>query len=371
MENSVHFSPKSPMKRTRMTYAEQLELGVPAAPKFPTTRFQGSKLKISDWIWDNIKDIPFKTALDAFGGTGCISYLLKSKGITVTYNDILKFNWYIGKALVENNSTILSDKTVEALLVKSPCVSYQTIIQDNFKDIFYPDNENAWLDIVAKNIYEMEDGYQKAIAYFALFQSCIIKRPFNLFHRNNLYIRTADVERSFGNKATWETPFETCFRRFVAEANRAVFDNAKQNRAINRDTFDIQGTYDLVYIDTPYISKKGVGVNYHDFYHFLEGLVDYPVWPSLIDYKSKHKRLTPVKNVWNDKKLITGAFDRLFEKFKDSVVVLSYRSDGIPSIEELEQMLAKYKKEIMEIDKVEYKYVLSHNECHEILLIGK
>lgn len=358
------------MRKSKKSQAGQLDL-LDVAPKFPATRFQGSKLKISDWIWDNIKDIPFETALDAFGGTGCISYMLKSHNKTVTYNDILKFNSFIGKALIENSSTTLTDKDIDALLVEHSDISYQSIIQENFHDIFYVDDENKWLDIVAQNIYEMEDGFKRAIAYFALFQSCIIKRPFNLFHRNNLYIRTADVERNFGNKATWETPFEVCFRRFAAEANRAIFDNSKQNRAINQNVFDIQGKYDLVYIDTPYISGKGVGVNYHDFYHFLEGLVDYPDWPNRIDSKSKHKRLKPIKNVWNDKKQITDAFDRLFAKYQDSVIVVSYRSDGIPSVEELEQMMAKYKKEVLEIDKVGYKYVLSHKECHEILLIGK
>ena len=65
------------------------------APVFPSTRYQGSKLKLVNWIWDNIKGLKFDTALDAFGGTGCVSHMLKSKGKQVTYNDVLKFNYYI------------------------------------------------------------------------------------------------------------------------------------------------------------------------------------------------------------------------------------------------------------------------------------
>ena len=38
---------------------------------------------------------------------------------------------------------------------------------------------------------------------------------------------------------------------------------------MNSDIFDVKDDYDLVYIDTPYISQKGGGVDYHDFYHFL------------------------------------------------------------------------------------------------------
>ena len=204
-----------------------------------------------------------------------------------------------------------------------------------------------------------DDYYKKALAYFALFQACIIKRPFNLFHRKNLYLRFSDVERNFGNKTTWDTPFELHFRQFIAEANQAVFSNGRENKTLNLDVFDVQGKFDLVYIDTPYISQKGVGVDYFDFYHFLEGLVNYSKWPELIDYRTKHRRLEGVGSVWADKNEIFHAFDRLFEKFKSSIMVISYRSDGIPSIDNLITLLKKYKVEVEELRRKNYKYVLS------------
>jgi len=36
----------------------QLNLLAPN-PVFPSTRFQGSKLKISDWIWEAVQEIKF------------------------------------------------------------------------------------------------------------------------------------------------------------------------------------------------------------------------------------------------------------------------------------------------------------------------
>jgi adenine-specific DNA methylase len=78
--------------------------------------YQGSKNKLTYWIWDNIKDLDFKTALDAFGGTGSVSHLLKRKGKQVFYNDILKFNHIIGKALIENDSTKLTDEDIDFFL---------------------------------------------------------------------------------------------------------------------------------------------------------------------------------------------------------------------------------------------------------------
>ncbi len=339
-------------------------------PIFPSTRFQGSKLKIVDWIWGAIEGLDFRTALDAFGGTGSVSYVLKTKGKRVRYNDVLKFNWYIGLALIENDRTTLTEADVSSILTPHGGEIYPTFIQDTFKDIYFTHEENQWLDMVVTNISNLSDVYKKALAYFALFQACISKRPFNLFHRRNLYIRLSDVKRNFGNKATWDTPFEKHFTNFVAEANRAVFSNGQQNKSTNKDVFDIEGSYDLVYIDTPYISKKGTGVNYHEFYHFLEGLVDYSDWKESIDYRTKHKRLKEKYSVWVDKNQIASAFDRLFEKFRDSILVVSYRSDGIPSIQELESMLRKYKERVETRIYQDYKYVLSNGHSEEVLLLG-
>lgn len=340
-------------------------------PIFPSTRFQGSKLKIVDWIWDAMKDLNFNTVLDAFGGTGCVGYMLKEKGKSVTYNDMLKFNWYIGLALIENNNAQLEEKDVDFILTRHNKIEYPTFIYETFKDIYFADAENQWIDIVVTNINLLDNIYKKALAYYALFQSCIIKRPFNLFHRKNLYLRTANVKRNFGNKVTWDKPFEIHFRKFVTEANLAVFSNAQQNKAFNLNVFDITENYDLVYIDTPYISQKGTGVDYFNFYHFLEGLINYQNWHEMINYRTRNKALKSDGSVWTDKKKIHSAFDRLFEKFRNSILVVSYRSDGIPSIEELINSLRKYKTNVVEIKRKSYKYVLSSNQSDEVLLIGQ
>jgi adenine-specific DNA methylase len=338
---------------------------------FPSTRFQGSKLKIVDWIWDALKDLDFHTVLDAFGGTGSVAYMLKQKDKQVTYNDILKFNWYIGLALIENNTTKLSNEDVAFLIQKHKEVKYPTFVYDTFKDIYFTDEENQWIDNVATNISLLDNIYKKALAYFALFQACIIKRPYNLFHRKNLYIRLSDVERNFGNKTTWDTGFEVHFKQFVMEANQAIFCNKQQNKTLNLDVFDVEGEFDLVYVDTPYISKRGIGVDYLRFYHFLEGLVNYNKWAEMIDYKTKHKRLKGNGSDWTDKTRIFSSFDRLLKKFKDSIIVVSYRDDGIPSVIELVSLLKKYKPSIEEVRRRNYKYVLSTNNSAEVLLIGK
>lgn len=343
----------------------------PQVAKFPSTRYQGSKQKFANWIWECIKDIPFHSALDAFGGTGSISFRLKEEGKLVTYNDILPFNTIIGKAIIENDSTRLYNSEVDALLTENKNIIYPTFVKDTFKDIYFTDDENHWLDIVSTNIRRIDNPYKQAIAYFALFQSCIIKRPYNLFHRRNLYVRMQDVERSFGNKKTWDTPFDIHFRRFVEEANNAIFNNGESCRAINNDIFDVEPNYDFVYIDTPYLNNCGLGVDYADFYHFLNGLLDYDNWHNLIDYKSKHLRLFRQPNVWNNPETIYQAFEQLFSKFQHSAMAISYRSNGIPTIDEIVSILENLGKTVIVHQSNDIKYVLSTKRSKEVLIVAQ
>ncbi len=340
-------------------------------PLFPSTRYQGSKSKLADWIWETIKNLEFKTCLDLFGGTGAIAYQLKRAGKKITYNDILCFNYYMGVALIENNHITLSQSEVDWLLERHPEVEYPHFIQDTFQDIYFTSEENQWIDQTISNIRQLQNPYKFALAFFALCQACLIKRPYNLFHRKNLYLRLAEVKRHFGNKTTWDKPFDPLFRSFIKEVNGAIFDNHQVNSASNLDAFQMKGSYDLVYIDTPYISNKGVALDYFQFYHFLEGLTSYDNWAHRIDYDSKHYRLRPQKSDWTDRKQIYFAFDHLFQKYQESLLVVSYRSDGIPTESELVALLKQYKKTVQIHYFGPYHYALSKNtKSKEILLIG-
>jgi adenine-specific DNA methylase len=337
---------------------------------FPSTRYQGSKRNLVDWIWEAVCGLKFDSVLDVFGGTGVVSHLFKNAGKQVTYNDYLAFNREIGVALIENGEQKLSDDEIELILTPQQSKQYPTFIQQNFKDIYFTDEENSWLDYVVYNIdYVLVDAFKKALARFALFQACIIKRPYNLFHRANLYMRTAEVERSFGNKTTWDTPFETHFRNFINEANRAVFDNGRENRALQCDALETPVGADLVYIDPPYLNRSGTGVDYRDFYHFLEGLVNYDSWADEIDYKSKHRRLQPQKSPWNNAGTIADVLEQLIEWHQHSIIVVSYRDDGIPTRDELVKLLKKYKPQVYEAT-LPQQYVLSNKKSHELLLVA-
>ena len=52
----------------------------------PTTRYQGSKRKILPWLYECMQNYEFHTVLDAFGGTGMVSYLFKRMGKRVKWD---------------------------------------------------------------------------------------------------------------------------------------------------------------------------------------------------------------------------------------------------------------------------------------------
>lgn len=301
-----------------------------------------------------------------------MAYRLKQEDKEVTYNDLLRFNYYFGLALIENDDLILGKDDLLWIMQRHDDLDYPTFVQDTFKEIYFTDEENVWIDQTITNIQRIENPFCYALAFFALAQACIVKRPYNLFHRKNLYMRFAPVKRGFGNKASWDKPFPDWFNTFINEANRSVFPGAYPCKALNLDAVHVPGEFDLVYIDPPYISERGAVVDYADFYHFLQGLCFYDKWPELIDWKSKHRRMVKKPNAWTDKKRIYQAFSELFDRFSRSILVVSYRSDGIPSIEELHAILKRHKTEVRIDTYGQYKYVLSQNSrSREVLLIGK
>ena len=350
---------------------QDLLIEVPASPHFPVTRYQGSKQKILSWIGGILSKYSFISFLEPFGGTGCVSYWAKTQNKAVVYNDILRSNCLMATALIENDSITLPESEAETLLKRKPLKEYDTFIHDTFHDVYFTDDENELLDIVAQNISIMNSRLKQSIAWYALFQSCIAKRPYNLFHRKNLYMRLQSVRRTFGNKVTWDKPFDKHFLNFVYQANSAIFRGMHHSVVTNRDAITIAEPFDMVYIDPPYSNRAGVAVDYFGFYHFLEGLADYLNWKNRIDYSKKHRPLRNGTNAWANGIGIKAMLSKYIPMVRAKTLALSYRSDGEPSIDELQDLVRKSFSRVEMYRFGNYKYVLSKNEAaEEILIVG-
>jgi len=345
----------------------------PEGFQYPSTRYSGSKRRLVDWIWEKVRDLPFDSVLDAFGGTGSVSLLFKRYGKKVFYNDLLKFNQIIAKAIIENDAVKVTSEDIEEVLQFSS-KRYPAFVQEEYTGVFFIDEENAWLDKIATNILRINNEYKKAIFLASLFQACLAKRPFNLFHRANLSVRQASVSRTFGNKTTWEHPFPDLFKRYVAEYNSAVFSNGRRNKVVGgHDALLAPNGVDLVYLDPPYFSAiSSRGTNYLAFYHFLEGLADYENWPARISSKNSGFRRIPDSDEisrFTKKAEIVTSFCRLLNRFRDNVIVLSYQSNGIPTRDEIEHMLGDLGKDVRVYSR-RHRYVLSPHPNHELLFVA-
>ncbi len=346
----------------------------------PSTRYQGSKRQILSWIYEKLKDIKFETVLDGFGGTASVSYLFKLMGKKVTFNDILLSNYQSGVALIENGSIKLERSDIDFLLHQNG-FKYRTFIQDTFRGIYYLPSENKWLDVVTLNIEKLSEKYdgemlrkKKALAYHILFQACLCKRPFNLFHRRNLYLRTANVKRSFSNKRTWDMRFSKLFLKFDNEVSQKIFSNGQDNKVMCMDIMKTRHrNFDLVYLDPPYTRPdETTPKDYRSLYHFLEGLVDYDNWPQRVNWSSKNRDFVQEENEW-EKGLLKDNFNHLFKRFQDSIIVVSYGEPGTPSIRTIKELLEQYKSKVS-VRKRKYSYKLNHNngnKMYEVLIIGK
>jgi len=342
----------------------------------------------------NLNELPFASVADIMSGTASLAYAMKRAGKKVIANDYLGFNYQTAKAFIENPGTRLDADDIRALLCRQANVEYQTFVETSFEGMYFTADENRWLDQTVANIEALgargtdsQDAlYKAALAQHALIQAALAKRPFNLFHRKNLYLREAEVPRRFGNKTTWDTPFPELFTRFLHEANECVFDNEQDNLALNYDAANIPELgADLVYIDPPYFAPKRERVrsNYRVLYHFAEGLARYHEWPSLIDETHPLKALRPACHstdvlftcpVAQIEKSYLDWLKAILGRWPNSLVAMSYKHPGTPSINLLRELLIESGRTV-QLRAAPYTYALSKKngkpkENIEVLLIG-
>lgn len=341
-----------------------------AVRPFVSTRYQGSKQRLIPFLQRAFGALAFDTAVDVFGGTASVSHWLKAAGKRVHYNDALLSNHAAGVALIENSRIVLEPAKARELLREAAGVAYDDFIARTFDGVFYLPAENRWLDVVAQNILTVGCRFTRALAHHALFQACLMKRPFNLFHRKNLAVRTASVARTFGNKTTWERGFEELFDRALLQANAAVFDNGRDNAASCLDALACPLEADLVYLDPPYVRGDGAAFRYLDGYHFLEGLIEYGAWADRIDRTKKHLPYAGSPSRFEDGRTVKDALFELLTRASGARwIVLSYRKDGIPSVDELTKHLADLGRSA-EVHEHAGGYALSTRRSSEVLIIA-
>jgi len=316
----------SPDTRTRL-HGKLLE-------HFPGTRYMGSKERVLPFIWRCLQGVRFESVLDAFSGSGCVSYMFKQYGLKVVSNDFLHFAYRFAHATIENHGVYISDDDLAMLLAPNPQAS--TFIADTFQGLYFSDEENRFLDSLRSNIERLTDPYKKSLALSAISRACLKRRARGIF--------TYTGYRYDDGRRDLQIPLQEHFIGNIRQFNAAVFDNGKQNLALNSDVFDIDTSADLVYLDPPYFTPNSDN-DYSRRYHFVEGLVR--GWEGLeLQPETKTRKFKRYETPFLSRQTTYSAFDRLFARFRDSILVVSYSSNGLPDKSELASMLKNYKQHV-------------------------
>lgn len=321
-------------------------------PEFPRMRFMGNKHKLLDFIKSNTAHLEFESVLDAFAGSGTVSHMFKTEGKRVESNDLLNFSYHIVKATVENNQVQLGQDDVEKLIQEK---NDSEFIQQKFDGLYFPEEDNKMLDRIRKNIDKLNNEYKRSLALAALSRACMKKRPRGIFTYTGL-------DKYQDGRRDLRISMKQHFKENVEDFNKAVFDNSHENRAFNKDIFELDSSVDLVYMDPPYLSKHSDN-RYLRRYHFMEGLCSY--WEDVdIDESTKTKKIKKRDdNPFNRKEGIEESFRRLFKQFENSIIVVSYSSNSIPEKQRMLEILAEVKDEV-EVRSKEYKYHFGNKQDH-------
>lgn len=337
------------------------------ASAYPELRYMGSKNRLLPWIHSVLATLPFETAADPFLGSGCVAYLMKTMGKRVSGSDFLNFPVVLASATVANSKHRLGAATIEQIM--SPAPSAPDFIERTYSGIYYTPEDLRFLDRICANVAELKNAGHAAIARAALIRSCLKKQP------RGVFTISGDLSHYDDGRRDLRMSLEDHFVEQCAAFNNVVFDNGLKHIIKKQDVFKSDPTgIDLVYLDPPYVPRADDNC-YMKRYHFVEGLSCY--WQGLeIMEKTKTKKVAKPFSAFGSRKNATDAFDRMFSRYRDSIIVLSYSSNGYPDLSELTSLMKRYKGQITVHQKA-HRYhfgthsAVSRSEVQEYLIVGQ
>jgi len=296
-------------------------------PKY-ITNYIGSKQKLTDWIWKSTPD-DVQTAVDAFSGSAVVAYMYKTHGLGVYAIDRLAYCHHIARAIVENDSTTLSDEEIEGLLADNP--KARDFVRKHFKGIYFEPGVHAVIDTIRSNIDSTGlGGYKRDIALFALGKACITgKGGFGHFGTTKKQEGRADNPKGFKER------FAANCRRI----NALVFKGERPCKAHQGDTRKILPGLkaDAAYFDPPYATQFSQ-TNYERAYHFVEGLMTW--WDGKEIQAGSQTRQYEIPT-----EVTRSNASQFFQEFLGAAKhikhwIISYRDQAFPSEKEIKKIVA-------------------------------
>lgn len=298
-------------------------------------------------LLDNIKEVidenapEAKSFCDIFSGSATVARYFK-KWYEVYSNDLLYFSYVLQRATVENDSIPSFGILKKKLGIEDPISYFNSLENDDMKNLdqekrffqntyaptggrMYINDENALrIDYARIKTQEWyENGILSDDEYYYLI-ACIVEGiPF-----------ISNISGTYGAfHKEWERRSYKKYEVYRLE----VSTNSKNNKSYNLDGAKLLKEIcgDILYIDPPYNSRQ-----YLPNYHVLETAAKYD-YPEVKGVTAQ-RRYEENKSDFCLKTKVVAAFDELIKNANFKHIILSYSTDGLMSLEDIEDTMKKY-----------------------------
>lgn len=305
-------------------------------------RYIGSKIllleEIQKIIQDNVKNA--ESFCDIFSGTSVVARFFK-KEYQVLSNDLLHFSYVLQKATIENNS--YPEFNLLKKLIKKDPFDYFSEIKISEKDVkqnpfiylnyspahnserqYFSEENSLKIDYIRQTIEEwFEEQLISEKEYYYLLAGLIEGVPF--------------ISNIAGTYGAFLKHWDHRANKTIELVKLDTIDNSKKNECYNDDANSlirsIQG--DILYIDPPYNSRQ-----YAPNYHILETISRYD--NPIIYGKTGMRPYNDLKSKYCLKNEVVNTFSDLIENANFKHIILSYSTEGIMGVNDIENILNKY-----------------------------
>ena len=298
-------------------------------------------------LLDNIKSVIDENAPDAksfcdiFSGTATVARYFK-QWYEVTSNDLLYFSYVLQRGTVAVDCLPTYEILQENTGISDPVAYFNGLsleqmerlpperrfFQNTYAPIggrMYINDENALRIDFARNITEdwRKAGFLSDDEYYYLV-ACIVEGiPF--------------VSNISGTYGAFHKEWERRSYKKYELLRLPICTNGKNNTCFNGNGADVlkEISGDILYIDPPYNERQ-----YLPNYHVLETAAKYD-FPEVRGITAQRAYENNKSDFWSKTKVV-GAVEELIANARFNHIILSYSTDGLMSVEEIERTMKKY-----------------------------
>lgn len=322
-------------------------------------------------LLDNIRELIEEKApnafsfCDIFSGTSTVARYFKNY-YEVYSNDVLYFSYCLQMATIENSKMPTFTKLKEKLQIVDPIDYFNNLSNEEmltlpyearfFQNNYAPNggrmyitNDNALRIDYARNIVEewKEKELIEVNEYYYLI-ACIVEGiPF--------------VSNISGTYGAFHKEWDKRALKKYELIKLNVDYNGKNNRCYNCDGVELirELEGDILYIDPPYNARQ-----YLPNYHLLETAALYD-FPQIKGVTGQREYRENQKSAFCSLKTALIEFEKMMKYAKFKHIILSYNTEGIMPIEQIERIMKKYgKQETFDIKYIDYRRYKSRSNVN-------